>query len=176
MAKFPLWLVGKRIDATTLDQCVPNIVTKTATTTITSNTTLTNDSELSGIALAVGTWEISVMLWFNGVTGGRLKTDWSFTGTLTGTPIRAISGPGSGNTAGPLAITPMIYSALAYNTATDYGCNTSTNPPYYQAVEETTSFVVSVTGNFGVRVAQTASSATSTIIWPGSWVKLRQIG
>ncbi len=175
MAKFPAWTVGKRVDATTLDQGIPNIVTKVGTTTITSNTTLANDAELSGIALGVGTWEISVMLWFNGVTGGRLKTAWAFTGTLTGTPIRAISGPGSGNTAGPLAITPMIYSALAYNTATDYGPNTSTNPPYYQAVEETTSFVVATAGNFSVQVAQTASSATSTIIWPGSWVKLRQV-
>src|SRR5258708_3725685 len=100
MAKFPGWTVLKKVDATTLDQCVPNIVTKTAATTITSSTTLANDSELTAVSLAVGTWEIEVMLWVSGATAGNLKTAWNFaTGTLTGTPNRACVGPGSGNTA-----------------------------------------------------------------------------
>lgn len=176
MSKFPAWLVGKDVSATNLDAGIPNIVVKASANTMTSTTTLTNDSELSGISLAVGTWEIYMKLFANGVTGGRLKTAWAFTGTLSNTPVRSISGPGSANAAGPLAVTPSIIAGLAYNTATDYGLNTLTNPPYYLIEEECEQFVVSVAGNFSLQAAQTASSASATTIWPQSWVKLRQIG
>jgi hypothetical protein len=92
MAKFPLWAVGKKGDATTFDQMVPNIVTKVATNSIVSNVTLANDSELTGIALGIGTWEIEAMVWATSALprSSNLKTGWAFTGTLTGTPNRAL--------------------------------------------------------------------------------------
>lgn len=175
MAKFPAWLVGNGVTATALDQMVPNIVTKAGTTTITSDTVLDNDSELTNIALAVGTWEIEVELWVGGVTAGLLKTAWNFaTGTLTGTPDRACIGPGSGNTAAATAITLMTSAVVAYNTAVVYGIN-STTRPFYKVQETCGRFIVATAGTFNVQVAQNASSATSTTIQPGSRVKCRQI-
>lgn len=175
MPQFPSWTVGKRVDATTLNQMIPNIVTKVSATTITSNTTLANDSELTSVSLGVGTWEIEVMLWVSGATAGNLKTAWAFTtGTLTGTPNRACIGPGSGNTAVPGAVTPATFSVVAYNTALVYGIN-STALPFYVLTETCTNFIVATAGTWSIQVAQNASSATSTVIQPGSRVKVRQI-
>jgi hypothetical protein len=154
---------------------VPNITVKASTTSITSNTTLANDSELTNIALAVGTWEIEVMLWAGAVTAGNLKTAWNFaTGTLTGTPNRACCGPGSGNTAAATAITLMTSAVVAYTTSVVYGVN-STALPFYLITETCSNFVVATAGTFNVQVAQNASSGTATTIQPGSRVKCRQI-
>jgi hypothetical protein len=176
MAKFPLWAVGKKGDATTFDQMVPNIVTKVATNSIVSNVTLANDSELTGIALGIGTWEIEVMLWATGVAAGasNLKTGWAFTGTLTGTPNRALVGPAATNTAVPTAITLMNMSTAAYNSTTQiYGLGSATVPAV--ALEICPNFVVSVAGTLSIQVAQGTSNATATVIQPGSRVKVRQI-
>jgi hypothetical protein len=178
MAKYPNWTVLKKVDATSLAAGIPDITTKVAATTITSNITLANDAELQNIALGVGTWEIEVMLWATGSSTGNLKTAWAFTGTLTGTPNRACTGPGASNTAVPTIITPVTMNVVAYNLATqNYGLNNSAPPalPYYVIKEESPSFVVSVAGNFAVQVAQNLSSASSTTIQPGSRVKVRQI-
>lgn len=177
MAKFPSWTVGKRADATTLDQCVPNIVTKASTTTITSNTTLANDSELVNIALGVGTWEIEVMLWAGGTSAaaGGLKTAWAFaTGTLTGTPNRACLGPGSGGATTSITMVQLTGAVVAYTTAVSYGL-TNTALPFYLIKEECPNFVVATAGTLSVQVAQIVSNATSTTIQPGSRVKCRQI-
>lgn len=178
MAKFPSWTVMKRVDATTLDQGIPNIVTKVSATTITSNTTLANDSELTAISLGVGTWEIEVMLWVTGAiaaTFGDVKTAWAFaTGTLTGTPNRAVIGAAATDTAVPGLITPMNLSVVAYTTAVPYAVR-SAALPFELIKEECPNFVVATAGTFSVQVAQNASSATSTVIQPGSRVKCRQI-
>lgn len=178
MAKFPAWTVFKRVDATTLDQCVPNIVTKVSTTTITSNTTLANDSELTSISLGVGTWEVEVTLWAGGTSGaaGGLKTAWAFTtGTLTGTPNRGCIGPGATGAASSIAVTPVTMAVQPYSTAVVYGL-TNTALPFYVIKEECPNFVVATAGTLSIQVAQSVSNATSTTIQPGSRVKVRQIG
>lgn len=178
MAKFPSWTAGKRVDATTLDQGIPNIVTKVSATTITSNTTLANDAELAGISLAVGTWEIEVMLWVTGSgasTTSGLKTAWAFTtGTLTGTPNRTICGPAAASTAAPTAIASLQQAVTTYNGSTlPYGLGSTTVP--VKILEECPNFVVATVGTWSIQVAQNTSSATSTVIQPGSRVKCRQI-
>jgi hypothetical protein len=175
MAKFPLWAVGKKGDATTFDQMVPNIVTKVATNSIVSNVTLANDSELTGIALGIGTWEIEAMVWAtSAATVGNLKTGWAFTGTLTGTPNRACTGPAATNTASALLTTPMTLGVVAYNTAVTYGTS-ATALPFHLVTEMCPNFVVSVAGTLSIQVAQGTSNATATVIQPGSRVKVRQI-
>jgi hypothetical protein len=173
MARYPNWTVLKKVDATSLAAGIPDITTKVAATTITSNITLANDTELQNIALGVGTWEIEVMLWATGATGGSLKTAWAFTGTVTGTPNRGNVGPGVGNTAVPTAISLVNLNVQAYNAAIAYGLN-STTLPYY-ITEMCPNFVVTAAGSFSVQVAQSASLATSTVVQPGSRVKVRQI-
>lgn len=177
MAKFPNWGVGTDVSATNLANDVPNIITKASATTITSNTTLANDAELQNIALEVGTWEIEFMLWVTGsgaTTTSGLKTAWAFSGTLTGTPNRAMWGPVATNTAAP-ATAVLCATVREYNINTQgYGLG-STALPYHPIIERCPNFVVATTGNLAMQVAQFTSSATSTVIQPGSQVKLRRI-
>lgn len=176
MSKFPNWTVIKRVDAASLAQGIPDITTKVAATTITSNVTPANDSELAGIALGVGTWEIEVMLWATGVAagGGNLKTAWAFTtGTLTGTPIRTTIGPAATSVAVPNVTTIVNLGASSYNTAVVYGLASTT--AFAVVKEECPSFVVATAGTFSVQVAQGTSNATATVVQPGSRVKVRQI-
>lgn len=178
MPKFPNWGVGTDVNASNLANGIPNIVTKASANTITSNTTLANDAELQNIALGVGTWEIEVQLWVTGAiaaTFGDVKTAWAFTtGTLTGTPNRAVIGAAATDTAVPGLITPINLSVVAYNTAVPYAVR-SAALPFELIREEATSFVVATAGNLAIQVAQSVSSATSTVIQPGSRVKCRQI-
>lgn len=178
MAKYPAWGVGTDVSATNLALMLPNIVVKAAATTITSNTTLANDSELSSLALGIGTWEIYVKLLASGAaTAGDLKTQWSFTGTLTGTPVRDILGPGAAgtSTAAPTALVNVAMSTQNYNVNQTYGIR-QVAAPFYRILEECTSFVVSVAGNLGIQVAQNTSNATATVINVGSRIEYRQIG
>lgn len=174
MPKFPNWTTGMDVSGTNLANDVPNIVNKAAVTTITSNTTLTNDAELQNIAIGVGTWEIEFELWVTGITAGNFKTDWSFTGTLTGTPQRACFGPSSASVAAPNALTSLQAQVVAYNVANVYGINSTTIPAII--TEKCPNLVCSVAGNLAIRVAQNALSATSTVIAIGSKAKVRQIG
>jgi hypothetical protein len=177
MAKFPNWAVGTDGSATNLAYMVPNIVTKASANTITSNTTLANDSELTNLSLTAGTWEIEVMLWATGTAAstGGLKTAWAFaTGTLTGTPNRACLGPGSGGAATSITMVQLTGAVVAYTTSVSYGL-TNTALPYYLIKEECPNFVVATTGTLSVQVAQIVSNATSTVVQPGSRVKYRQI-
>lgn len=177
MAKFPAWGVGTDVNSTNLANGIPNIVNKAAVNNITSNTTLANDAELQNIALEVGTWEIEVKLLVSGAaTAGDLKTQWSFTGTLTGTPIRDIVGPGAAGVSvvAPTALVNVNLSTLAYNSPTSYGIR-QVAAPFYRITEDCTSFVVATAGNFAVQVAQVTSNATPTVINIGSRVKCRRI-
>lgn len=176
MPKFPNWGTGTDVSGTNLANDVPNIVTKAATTSITSNITLANDSELVNIALEIGTWEIEAMYWYTCVaTGaGNLKAGWLFSGTLSGTPNRMCVGQGAGGTAAPTAVTNMNMSAVAYNTAVTYGGN-NTAIPFHSALETASLFVVTAAGNLSVQFAQGTSNATPTVVQAGSRVKCRRI-
>lgn len=176
MSKFPSWSVGTDVSATNLANMLPNIVTKASATTITSNATLANDGELTGISLAVGTWEIEVDLWVSGNgTGavGGFKEAWAFaTGTLTGTPNRSIIGPTTANATLATGAVGLQTQVLAYNTSASYGLLTG---QAYWLRAFCPNFVVATVGTFSVQVAQGTSNATSTVVNVGSRVKCRQI-
>lgn len=177
MSKFPNWGVGTDVNGTNLANDVPNIVTKASANSIVSNTTLANDAELQNIALEIGTWEIEVKLLVSGAaTAGDLKTQWAFSGTLTGTPNRDVTGPGAAgvSTAVPTALVNVNLSANAYNVPLSYGIR-QVAAPFYRITEECTSFVVATAGNFSVQVAQNTSNVTATVINIGSRVKCRRI-
>lgn len=176
MAKFPNWGVGTDGSATNLANGIPNIVTKVSTNTITSNTTLANDSELTNISLAVGTWEIEVLIWVTGAAAGagNLKTAWNFaTGTLTGTPNRDCDGPSATSTAAPTALVSLQKQAGTYSSANTYGLGSTT--VIHKIMESCPNFVVATVGTLSIQFAQGTSTATSTVIQPGTRVKCRQI-
>ena len=176
MSKFPNWAVGTDVSATNLANGIPNIVTKASANTITSNATLANDSELTNISLAVGTWEIEVDLWVSGNgTGsvGGFKDAWAFsTGTLTGTPNRSIIGPTTANATLATGAVGLQTQVLAYNAAASYGLLTG---QAYWIKHFCPNFIVATTGTLSIQVAQGTSNATSTVVNVGSRVKCRQI-
>lgn len=174
MAKFPNWGVGLDVSATNLANGIPNIVTKASANTITSNATLANDAELQNIALEVGTWEIETELFVTGIVAVGFKNAWAFSGTVTGSIDRAILGPTAANTVAA-ETGPVLTMRTALHTASiGYGIVAGTGVAYWIR-EFCPNFVVATAGNFAVQVAQSTSSATSTVLKAASRVKVRRI-
>lgn len=174
MAKYPLWTVGKDVSAQNLADGIPDIYVKSGPESATSDTTLSNDSELSGIPLGVGTWYICLSLFVSTPASATpdIKTQWAFTGTWN-TPLRMCQGPGSTNTAGPETITVSKSGALAVNANSVYGL--AATSAYALAVEKTYAAVVTVAGNLSLQWAQNTSDANATIVQAGSTFEVRQI-
>jgi hypothetical protein len=175
MAKFPAWGVGTDLSATNLAYMLPDIKTKVAANTITSNATLANDAELQNIALEVGTWEIEFELWVSGngtVTTGGFKDVWTFSGTLTGTPNKSVHGPASTNAVLANGAVSLQSQIIQYNSNGQFGL--LTGAPYLIR-EVCPNFVVATAGNLALQVAQGVSNATSTVIQIGSRCKSRRI-
>jgi hypothetical protein len=142
---------------------------KTNTDSITSNAVHANDSQLNGMALAVGTWHIDVNMVVFGDAAADIATNWAFTGTYTGTKL--VQGPGTANTANINAVTPLRLNGNNLGTAITYG--TTGSSTYY--VRETSVVTVTVAGNFSITRAQGASSLNAAGTSPGSFVICRRI-
>lgn len=140
-----------------------------------TGTTLTDDSDLQGIALAVGTWEIELLGFFHLTTTAtqKIKTQWAFSGTWS-TPVRNIVGPGSAQTAATTDATETNLQAQATNTNAVYDCSVTTAFSSFR--EWTCNAVVTVAGNLSLQWAQNAASANNTTLDPGTTFRVRQIG
>lgn len=171
MVRYPDTSVGEEADADMLTAMIQDNYIKTSPTAHTSDTTLSDDPELSNIALPVGEYEIDVVYYCNG-SAGNVQSAWAFTGTLSGTPRRMVKGPGSSNTGTASNITHQYRSVVNYNTAVTYELSTGE----YGIEESCTTFEVTAAGNFSVQFAQGTSNASATNITAGSRVKIRQIG
>lgn len=177
MSQFGAFSVFQRVTADALNAPLYNTVTKSTTNTITSNATLTNDPELSGVLLGVGTWEIEVLM-FIGATAstGNFKTAWAFTGTVANQVQRSVQGPVSGNT-NPPSVTGFVMNfgttGATFTGATTYGIGSASN--FTTIKEETDDFQVTASGLFSVQVAQSVSNASSTVVRLGSRLRVRQI-
>lgn len=173
MTQYPDFLAGQRLTATLLGATVPDVTVKSAAQVRTSTTTYANDSELSGITLGVGTWEVVVKLFMTGGAGAiAIKTKWDFSGSW-GNPLRMIVGTTAGNTTAPGSNPAMSYAPQLWNADSIYGLSTS--GAYQKITEESRAAVVTTAGNFAVNWAPNVSSATSGGIQAASSVSVRQI-
>lgn len=171
MSVYPTYYSGLRLTAALLTAGQPDLTLKTAATPRT-NSTLTDDPELAGIPLAVGSWWIRMHIWAsNTVTTGNIKTQWSFTGTWN-TPLRHCAGPDV-TTGGPSDITEMKLQPFA--TTTDAVYDLGASAAYTGITEYTASAVVSVAGNLALAWAQNVTNATATNVQPGSFIEVRRI-
>lgn len=170
MTRYPDTSVGEEGTGDLLTAMIPDIYIKTSPTAHTSDAVLSDDPELSNIALSPGTYEIDLVYYCNG-SAGNVQSAWAFTGTLNGTPRRMVKGPGSSNTGTASNITHQYRSVVNYNTAVTYELSTGE----YGIEESCTSFEVTVAGNLSIQFAQGSSNASATNITAGSRVKLRQI-
>lgn len=174
MAKYPVFYSGQRLTAALLSATQPDRTIKAVATSRQSTTTVTDDPELAGIALAVGTWHIRLLLlWYTDTSATPdIKTRWGFSGTWN-TPLRALIGAPSSNTAAPGAITPMLMGAIATNADATYGSASGTVP--YVSMEETYTATVTVAGNLSLQWAQRVSDASNSTVAAGSMFEIRQL-
>jgi hypothetical protein len=173
MAVFPVIEVGDLVTADLLTSMVPDKTIKGTTTDAVSDITISDDPDLSSIPLAVGTYDIDVLIFVTTVTTNTqdFKTQWSFTGTWN-TPIRACVGPGVGNLGSRDAITPLKRSGLASNSDAIY--EMAAGAGFYTLHERCDNVVVTVAGLFAFAWAQNASVANATSVKSGSSVTVRR--
>lgn len=174
MSKYPDWFVGQDVDATTLDLMIPDITKKGSTTDRSSTSTLSNDPDLSGISLGVGSFWVRLLILATCNTSATpdFKTQWAFTGTWN-TPVRACIGPGATNTAARTDVTVSNYNGVPVNLSAVYGFPASTG--YNIITEECFDVVVTVAGSLSLQWAQNTSDASTTSVKSGSAFVVRQI-
>lgn len=177
MARYPQLTAGQRLTAAVLQEMIPDKIVKVSATdrsSATTGTTLTDDPELSGLALAAGTYEIHVMLFAASASSTPdIKTAWDFSGTWT-TPVRALNGPGTTATGGATANTEWRADGQAANSAAAYSLAATSD--YSVIHEECHDVVVTVAGDFSLQWAQQTSDANATSVKPGSYISARRIG
>lgn len=175
MSKYPAFLAGQKLTAALLSAGQWDKTVKQALSNKVNNT-LANDSELTGIALGVGTWEVHFMIFAynSGSATPDIKTQWAFSGTWN-SPLRACVGAGSTNTGNSDTITPMKARAEAVNSNSSYGLGLSGS--YTEIDEQCSTVIVTVAGTLSLQWAQvTTDAVNATTVAAGSYVEVRQIG
>lgn len=173
MARYPQLTAGQRLTAAVLQEMIPDKIVKAAATDRTSTTTLADDPELQGLALAAGTYEIHVMIFAASASATPdIKTTWEFTGTWT-TPVRALDGPGTTATGGATANTDWRADGQAANSSAAYSLAATSD--YSVIHEEAHDVVVTVAGDFSLQWAQQTSDGTATSVKAGSYISARRV-
>lgn len=173
---YPVIGVGDLVTADLLTSMLPGTSpVKQSATSRTSTTTLTADPDLSGITLGVGTYEIELFLFFsfNATVTQKIVTQWGFSGTWNN-PVRGCLGPGADNVSGASISTSVSASSYAANASSTY--NTVNAAQFAHAREISATVSVSAAGDLSLLWAQSASVANATIVQPGSYFRIRQIG
>lgn len=157
---------GDIIYAADFNNILPKVVYKTATTTRTSTATATDDPDLSGITLAIGTYAVTGWFMFTGGTTPDIKIQWAFTGSFTAY---------NRMTLGPATATTDVNNA-----SLRIGGTSITGGYAYGEIAATTltnareSFILDVTasGDLSVQWAQNTSDGTGTQLAAGSYVQV----
>jgi hypothetical protein len=171
---YPSLAVGDLVTADLLQSMVPKYYVKPSNEARTSTTTLADDTDLQGIALAVGTWEVNLLGFFHSVTtANAIKTQWAFSGTWN-SPVRHVTGPGRTNTAATDIADTMNTRAAGVGSDSVYGASGTTAFTSFR--EWSCNVVVTVAGNLSLQWAQNASSGNACDIDAGSTFTVRQIG
>jgi hypothetical protein len=168
------FFAGDTLAAADLQILLPNVVMKSANQARASTIVPADDSEISAIALGVGTWEIIMRIFaFNGTSNvPGLATRWGFTGTANA-PVRHCQGPGSSQVAASSGITDSFLRGVPTGTSTAYGL--AANSSYAEITESTANFVVTSLGNLSLQWSQAVSGTGATTIAGESYVSYRQI-
>ena len=173
MATYPNIEIGDLVTADLLDSMLPKTHSKATSTTRNNTASLANDDELTGIALGVGTWDITLnAFWTCASTTPKIKTRGGFTGTWT-TATRTCLGPGNAQVAGPEAVTEATFRGYTTDTQ-DAVYSTSTSVAYSTFVEICRNVVVTVAGTLSLQWAQSTANASNTVMQAGSSFVVRQ--
>lgn len=172
---YPSLAVGDLVTADLLQSMVPKYYIKPSNESRNTTTTLADDTDLQGIALAVGTWEVELLGFWHQVTTNtqKIKTQWAFSGTWN-TPIRNIVGAGSTQTAASNVADTVNVQAAGSGSDSIYDVAIGTSFTSFR--EWSCNVVVTVAGNLSLQWAQVASSGNNTNLDAGTTFRIRQIG
>lgn len=173
---YPSLAVGDLVTADLLQSMVPKYYIKPSAENRASTTTLADDSDLQGIPLAVGTWEIEFLGFMTQATTTtqKLKGRWGFTGTWNN-PDRNVIGPGQNQTAAPANVTETNFAG-AQASGQDVVVSTAVTVVFTGWREWTMNCVVTAAGNLSYQWAQNSSSVNNTTLCGNSAFRVRQIG
>ena len=166
MAQYPTVYAGQRITGDLLQQMLPLWVVKPAPTSRASTTTLANDPDLVIDLPRVGTWAFDVWLNYTGGTLGSsdLKLGMNYSGTSS-FAAWGVNGITLASTSQLNAGGNSFTGSLALGTS---GGTFFTGDIHGQVT-------VSTTGTLALQWAQNTSSATSTNLRQGCWMRAYQI-
>lgn len=142
-------------------------VHKTSNQNVTASTTLVSDSHLLLPVVANAVYEMEAFIAYDGAFGaGELKVDWSVPSAAT--LYWALNGPTTGGGALYDSNVRSNGTAAAAGTYGTGGTQTSLNSRGRLTVGANA-------GNLQFRFAQSASNATATTVYAGSWIRLLRI-
>lgn len=170
MSQFPTIYAGQRVTADLLAQMTPTFAVKTATTTRSATTTITNDPDLTFTLTASTRYLVQGLLLFSADPAGDFKMGWTaptgatFQWSMIGQPTSASAGSGSVITDGQ----DLTSNNFGLGGVTD---NTKTMTAQLRGY-----LVLSTTpGTFALQWAQSVSSANATKLLAGTYLSLTRI-
>lgn len=167
MPQYPTWLAGQTARASTLMAMEPWWAWKAAATSRASTTTISIDPDLQIALPGAGTYQLDA--WIN-YTGGTLgSSDLKVAVEYSGAFSFGVWGVNGINTAGTTSVT-VNGQAIGSNTLT-LGTSGST----FYTIDIRGHLVATGAGTLGIFWAQGTSSATSTNLRQGCWVKATQV-
>ncbi|MFE7947421.1 hypothetical protein [Streptomyces sp. NPDC057426] len=168
MSKYPVFLAGMRATADLLTSSQPDVVTKTATESVTSSTTLQDDDELFVSVEANATYVVDMMLIHSSATAGDIKIGWSVPAGAS----FSWTGQGASNTATSsftVADSNMAGRNAAESLEFGGGAGTAT-----RADVSGTLITSATAGALQFQWAQRVSDATATQVRAGTWLSVRR--
>lgn len=168
MTQYPVWSSGQRVTAGQLRAMQWYDATKDAPTSRTSTTTVTADTDLTIALPGAGTWEFECFLNYTGGTLGSsdLKLAMNYSGTFS-FGVWAVNGIALG------ATTQANFGGNATGTANTLAVGT--NGGVFLTVDLKGSLYATGAGALALYWAQNTSSATSTNLRQGCWLRARQV-
>lgn len=152
----------------------PQVYGKSGATARLSTTTLSDDPDLSGITLSVGTWSIELLLFYTvASTTPKIKTRWIFTGTW-GAHIRLCHGPGNNTGFAPNVVDTVTLQGYVLDTQ-DAIYNSSTSSAYSAVYEACYNVDVTVEGQLSLQWAQSVSTASNVTVQSASAFRLQKL-
>lgn len=180
--RYPTISAGQRITASLLTSMLPQTVRKTADTSRSSTTTVTADPHLQSDADANAVYTVHGFIKYEADTAVDLSIRLSGpSGSLGEWASSGVGNPVVGSTAAP-ALTLDTTGARGYMIRTesaDLGVSRTHGGLGVGSVHDLLIFgtvrVGSTSGTIAIEWAQSASSATATILYTDSWLCIRRI-
>lgn len=170
MSQYPVITAGTKLTAALLNAMLPNLVEKAGSTSRASNTTVSDDPDLT-FAVVAGIYRVEMHLLFSGQTSAGFKTVWTVPSGTTGN--KRVQGPGSSASDSGADNIAVRHGVHGYATAVSY--SNVRGGTQVHAIERAR-MTVTNSGNVTLQWAQMSSSATATVLGADSYIEYRRIG